>query len=172
MPKVAKVVDTEVPEENTAERIHQFSTGVRFTFKRIGTMLMYDAQAAIVDPDPPLMYVPGPGGKQRAVENYDQPQWKAILDRHAQERNFAVINAIIINGVRLVDPIPPDEEWYDDLSITLDLSGYMRNGELTESSRRFLYVKYVAVASPDDFSLLLRLANASDEDIQESVETF
>jgi len=160
-----------------AEKIHEFSTGVKVRFKPMSSMIVQRAQEAV--PMPPVFQqaVPGPNNSVRIVDN---PNHQDYVDRKREaeaSRGIKAIEAMILFSVELVNGLPKDNTWLDDLAMVTDLQKYQAvdvDGKVTMSdkAKKLLYVMNVAAVTGDDFGMIATNAVVTEGRVQEEVATF
>lgn len=145
------------------KEILTLSTGVRVKIKGVSASLIDDVTSRIPDPPIPKFFNEN---TQREEENPLDPSYAVALDRVQKERGSAAIDALILFGIELVDPMPDDSVWLPKLKLLaklrgIDLSVYDLGSPL---EKEFVYMRYVAVGS-DDLALLgARASNTPEED--------
>lgn len=85
--------------------------------------------------------------KNEDYENPNDPKYLQELAEANRQRGVAAMDAMVLFGVELVDGVPEDDKWIEQIKWlerqgTLDLSGYNLDDDL---DREFLYKRFVAV---------------------------
>jgi len=88
--------------------------GVTATLHAVAPSLIQDVQLRIEDPKVPVVYIEA---KERDEENPNDPSYLAAMDRAAQERNAAVMDALIMMGVELPEGFEVPPKWVKRLKI-------------------------------------------------------
>lgn len=129
--------------------------GVRATLKPVSPSLIQDVQARIPDPEVPVEWVPS---KEREEPNPASPAYIAGLERAAQQRAAAILDATIMMGVELEPGFEIPESWVRKLG----LLGIEFDGNDPEE-REFVFKKYHV--SNSVLILLSEMSGISQEDI-------
>lgn len=136
---VVEAAQEQVDVETDAVRV--LSTGVRVCLKSVSASLIDEVRARVKDPDVPEVY---DEEKDRKLRNPNDPAYLRALEEAEELRGRAATDAMIMFGVELIDPIPDDDGWIDQLAflgIEVDVSN--------KFAREFAYKKYIAVGTPD-----------------------
>lgn len=153
------------------------STGVRARLKSVSATLIDSVTSRIKDPAVPKVFM---AEKDREVSNPDDPDYQAALSEAGRQRGIAALDAIIMFGVELVDPVPAhlDDKakpagWYKKLVFMqkhgqLDLGEYDMDDEM---ERDFVYKRFVAV-SPQDIDRLNRMNRVTGEEVRRAEDSF
>ena len=153
-----------IPTANTPVML---STGIQAILKPVSATLIDSVTSKIIDPDPPTVY---DKDKEREFSNPDDPAYVNQLNANARLRGLAALDAMVMFGVELVDPIPADDQWVKKLRYMekrglLDLSEF----DLSEAmDREFVYKRLIAV-SPKDIDTLNKM-NRLGPEVQKVVE--
>lgn len=147
--EVKKTVVAENPAVETAKQqqggpedgITTLSTGIRVRLKAVSSSLVAEVMGKVKDPDVPIFH---DEEKDRDLPNPNDPGYLRALDDAETKRNQAATDAMLVFGVELVDPLPKNEDWIEELAflgIEVDNSSRL--------STEFAYKKYIAVGTPD-----------------------
>jgi hypothetical protein len=152
------------------ESVVTLSTGVRVRLHAVSGSLIEDVKEAIPFPEVPVVLIEV---KNRKEENPNDPEYIKGVEETRRKRANAVLDALLIFGLELLDGIPEDERWLKQLRYlekrgTLDLSGFDLDDEF---DREFLYKKYVAVAGAD-LDLLAPLQSLRPEEVARARRSF
>lgn len=148
---------TEARVKNAAKRVASgqgeqeevtLSTGVRVRLHPVSSSLVEEMKAAIPMPPVPVVYIEA---KDREEENPNDPRYIDAVEEVNRKRGDAILDALLIFGVELLDGLPEDKVWLKQLRLlerrgTLNLSGFDLEDDF---DLEFLYKKYVAVAGTD-----------------------
>jgi hypothetical protein len=150
--------------------IHTLSTGVRARLVPVAANLITDAQMRVKDPPVPWIKDEAKG---QEYENPQDPEYIRKCEEAQMKRLQAGIDVMILFGVELVDGLPEDEGWLNKLRYAeklghLDLSAYDLDDEL---ERRFIYKRYVAVASRD-YIEIGKLSGVGREEVKAALDSF
>lgn len=146
------------------------STGVRARLKSVSATLIDSVTSRIVDPPIPRVYIEEKG---REMANPDDPDYQAALAENQRLRGLAALDAIIMFGVELADPVPADGKWLERLRFMekrglLSLAEYNLDDPM---ELEFVYKRLVAV-SPADIERLNRMNRISPEDTRRVEDSF
>ena len=97
-----------VQREQDIDEIHVLSTGIRVKLSSVSGTLIDDLRAAIEDPPIPVVYI---DEKSREEENPNDPAYLAAVEEANRRRGVAMLDAIMIFGMELVDGMPKDDVW-------------------------------------------------------------
>ena len=161
-PDAAVEVAREQIEEEVVEEIVTLSTGVRAKFIPVAASLIQQVQAKIRDPDVPMETVEGKG--DRKFPNPGNPEYLRKVEEADSERALAAVDAMIMFGVELVDPIP-DNGWdkrlkYLEKRGLLDLTDFDLSDEM---DKEFLFKRLIAVASSDLMKIGIKAGISTEE---------
>jgi len=172
MSKDAKV--SEVPAVVVAEKISGksskddgivvLSTGVRAKISPVSASLIDEVTARVKDPVVPMWENPDKGRKE---PNPSDPLYLAALNEAERERGKAAMDALVMFGVELVDPIPDDEEWLDKLKFL----GVVEDEALSPMARAFAYKKFIAVSAVD-ISKITGMSGIDNQELEQAEATF
>lgn len=146
------------------------STGVRVKIHPVSATLIDAVQARIEDPSPPMAFIDEKG---REEPNYSDPKYLRAVERAGTDRVIAAMDALILFGVELIDGLPEDESWLNNLRLlerlgTLDLSDLDLDNKL---DAEFAYKRYVAM-SPQDIGTVAARTGLGEGDIAAAEATF
>lgn len=161
----------EVSLEDTVQA-HRLSTGVLVAARPMNSILIYDVQQQIQMPDVPLVQIKQ-RGEIKWVENPSDPDYSRRVEEVERKRNMAAMDVMIRLGIELVSPLPKDDEWLEELDGILDLGRYRNaDGDFSERTKKYLYLRYVAIRTQDDYAVISRIVMPSEEEVSEAIETF
>lgn len=151
-------------EAKTGAGVYVTRTGVRVRIQAFPEMLARRAVLAIKDPPVPTYWNED---KEREEKNPQDPDYLAALADAEQRRGDAGIDAALLFGVELIDPLPEDKRWIRKLAmlnILVDESDVM--------AVELAYLKYVAFSSSEDLATLTSSVGVSEAGIAEQAATF
>lgn len=124
------------------------STGIRARIRPVSAKLLDEVQQMVPQPPVPKQFIEEKG---REEENPLHPAYLRAIEEANHERGKRTTEALLLFGVELEAPIPPDEEWLPRLSYmakrgNLDLGEWDLHDPL---DRELLYKSFIAVATPD-----------------------
>lgn len=155
------------------------SNGVVLKLKAVPPLLVMDVQRRFVEPVPPKVrnFDKGEGDDAPLEENPSDPGYQRALNEHRQTVGEASNAIFIVRGTEIVS-IPDgvskveDPDWAEDIGefTGIDVPAVGRR-------RYYAWMKYVALASMDDFqNLLNRLTSLGgvtlESDVTAAEETF
>lgn len=158
-----------------AEQVYVLSSGVKFTTRPVPSLRIYAAQQAIPLPKPPLKQIKH-GGQTYVTEDLDNEIFRELYEEAQRKRNMAALDLIFRRGVKLLPgQLPQDDAWLRDLMIDLGdlLSPYLdENGNVYPEYKEYLYLRFVAVQSAEDFQTISNAVTLREEEVQAAVENF
>jgi hypothetical protein len=134
--------------QGDGESIVTLSTGVRVRLKAVSSTLVEEIKAAVPMPEVPKVWI---ADKEREEENPNDPRYVEAVERAMMARADATLDALILFGVELLDGLPEDDGWVQNLKM-LERLGHLDLGRFDlkdEFDRTFCYKRYVAVAGAD-----------------------
>lgn len=146
------------------------STGVRVKLHPVASNLVDDLKLAVEDPPVPMVYIESKG---REEENPNDPQYLLDLERANAKRGEAIIEAVYLFGIELVDGLPEDTDWLKRLCLLekrghLSLDGFDLDDDF---DLEFLYKKYYAVAR-EDLNLVVMLCRLPVQEVVRASRRF
>jgi len=162
---------TDVAKNATAtDNIVMLPDGRRGKIVPVSMSLIDAVSNRMTPPDPPVVFIEDKG---REEPNPADPQYIRAMDQFERDRGIAVMDAMVMFGLELLDGIPPDEEWLPKLKFmakrgTLNLDDYDLNDEV---EREFAY-KRLIVTPP---WLIEKISNASgmtQEEVDRAEDSF
>ena len=139
------------------------STGARAKIHSVSASLVDQVSARVKDPEVPMWFNEK---KDREEPNPSDPNYLRALDDVSRERGLAAMDALIMFGVELVDPMPEDDLWIRKLALV----GIKIDPE-DELEKEFMYKKYIAVGA-EDVTLVTDKSGMSAEAVAEADRTF
>lgn len=165
--------DNKVPAVELAKRernqdggdIKTLSTGVRVRVLDVPPFLIDDARAMVKYPSVPMWYNEN---KEREEENPNDPNYIKQCEEVDRQRGIAVFDALVMFGTELIDGLPGDTKWIRQLEIlnrrgNIDLSAYDLEDDI---DLEFLYKKYVALRTKDDFAIIGAPSEIKAEEVE------
>ncbi len=158
------VIDVARSEQDTdSDGIVTFSTGVRVKLHPVKASLISKVTAKIKDPRVPTWYNKAKGRDER---NPNDPAYLRDVERAAQERGNAAMDAMAMFGIELVDGLPEDTDWITKLRL---LSITFNADDPIECE---FYYKIYEVIGNDDWPLVSAQSGISQEDIAQAEKSF
>jgi hypothetical protein len=136
----------------------------------VSASLIDEVTSRVKDPEIPMWHNDDKG---RDEPNPSDPVYVRELADIERQRGIAALDAMIMFGVKLVDGVPEDERWLDNLKFMemqglLDLESYNLDDELT---REFLYKRFIAVDTPL-ITLISEVSGMTGEEIEQAQKSF
>jgi hypothetical protein len=168
--KAAVEVAKEIAQEQPSSTIRTLTSGVRVRLATVSTALLDEVTNRIKDPDVPLWRNEDKG---RDEPNPLDPKYVRDLAEANRQRGIAVMDALVMFGVELVDGIPSDDSWLTKLRYLekrgqVDLSSYDLNDPF---DLEFLYKRFIAVDN-DTLTAISRLSSFTEEDVEKAENSF
>jgi hypothetical protein len=137
--EVAKEVATQTGSSQTVTT----QTGVRVRLTPVSTAIIEEVSSRVLDPEVPMWHNET---KDRDEPNPDDPKYIKGMDRANRERGMAVMDAMVMFGLELVDGLPENSDWLKKLKFMekrgqVDLSSYDLEDPF---DLEFLYKRYIA----------------------------
>lgn len=171
--KIEKSPAVVVAQEQRHDKddIYVLSSGVRVRFHTVSLSLIEEITSRIKYPPIPEIMDEDKG---RTIPNPMEPAYIAACDEADTERGRAVMDAMVLFGVELVDGVPDNDTWIKKLLILqklrgLNLSAYDLSDPL---EAEFVYVRFVALGTNDMDILRENTVLMSEEDVVAAEETF
>ena len=168
---MSKSVAVDAAHEIKGTDVITLSTGVRARLVPVATGLLDDVQSRIKDPRVPIWKNPEKEGVEE--ENFSDPAYIEALGEARKKRGEAMMEAMLLFGVELIDPVPADEEWLPKLRLMerrgmLDLGGYDVTDPL---EREFIYKRWIAVAG-GDYRKLTEVCGLTSAGVEAAEDSF
>lgn len=163
-------VAKEIAQENASDHIRTLASGVRVRLSTVSTALLDEVTNKIKDPEVPIWRNEDKG---RDEPNPLDPTYLRDLAEANRTRGIAVMDALVMFGVELVDGLPSDESWLTKLRYLekrgqVDLSSYDLKDPF---DLEFLYKRFIAVDN-DTLTAIGRLSSFNEEDIDKAENSF
>jgi len=151
-----------VARQQQTDDIIVLSTGYRARIVPVAPTLLQQVSAQFKEPPVPTWHNPDKG---RDEPNPNDPDYLRTVQEVNEQRGLAVMDALILFGVELVDPIPEDgwENKLRYLGIEVDTNDPL--------ARELAFKKYVAVGNADLMEITRR-AGITEEAVQEAAQMF
>lgn len=154
-----------------SERV-TLSSGVVLECRPVNAFIIDAAMAKVKRPTVPTQYIESKG---RVEDNPMHPDYLAAMEEYPKLRGEAAMNAFIVFGVKVISvpkdvPAVEDNGWSEGLEavgLTIAPAGQARFRD---------WVQYVAIQSPDDYTLLAdtikRVSGTPEEEVTRAAESF
>jgi hypothetical protein len=146
------------------------STGYRATIRPVSAQLLDSAMSRIKDPPVPEIYLEEKG---RSEPNPNDPAYLKEVEEANHRRSMASVDVMILMGVQLIDPVPPESEWLIPLQQLerlglFDLSPYDLQ---LQQDCEFVFKRFVAVGN-EDLKLITAKMGITEADIKAAEASF
>ena len=146
------------------------STGHRARLVPVATSLIETVRTQVKDPPVPMWTNPD---KDREEENPNDPAYiRALVEAH-DRRTAAVMDALMLFGVELLDGVPKDDGWLNNLRL-LERHGQLDLGDLDLDDpldRAFAFKKFIAISS-EDYTAVMELSGVTASGVAAQAEMF
>ena len=149
--------------------------GVRVQFSQISLSIFDEINRIFTDPKPPMCEIveKSEPGKPYMEENPNDPDYQQALRDMARDRGNAIIDAVIILGCDLLDPLP-DNGWLKKLQYVVKITGApdLTDFDLDDPmDLEFVFKKFYAIGK-DGLDNLLRSTGVTEEGIEDAIASF
>jgi len=160
----------DIAENMQQDEIVTLPNGIRVRFRSVAPDLLRKVQSDPEMADPSVPMVPHPNDEERLTENPYDPEYKKACRVAAEKRTDAVMQAMVLLGVELVDGIPGDDEWLDDFVFlgVIDKSDAANAGK---KLKEIWYKRFVALDATG-FDLLQKRMGLNEEMVANSRKIF
>lgn len=168
----AEQLALEVKEEvikKAQDDIVTLASGHRIRYRPVPLNTVRAVQAKVIDPPVPMG--PHPDDSTRMIPNPMSGEHHEALRVKAEERLEATLNVLFLLGLELIDPLPSDEVWLNEL-ILLELVKTEEAESASALQKELWYKKYVIAADADVFDRLTGLLGVSKEGIAQARAAF
>lgn len=153
------------------QEVFELPGTVRFRITPVSIQLIQDVEATIEEPQPPMWANPEKDGREEP--NPSDPEYLRARARATRQRNIAVMDAMVMMGVELVEGLPEDDSWLDKIKQLekrkmLSLESFDLDDPI---DREFLYKRYV-IANGEVIELISKAAGVSEEAVREAEASF
>lgn len=150
--------------------VHLAADGTAIRLVPVSTSLLEEVRKRVPDPEVPTVYI---ADKDRHEENPNDPGYLRAMRDAEDKRNAAIMDAIILFGIELVDGLPENDSWLKKLRYMeklgeLDLAQFDLDDEL---DLEFLYKRYIA-ASATLMMEVSKLSGITQEEVLEAEKPF
>lgn len=127
------------------EEIYAFDDGNRVKLTSIPAAVIDNVVSRIKMPEVPMVRLPD---YDRDEPNPNDPAYLLAVQETERKRGGAMIDAVVMFGIQLVDGMPTTDEWLNKLRFMVDhgimsMEGYDLN-KLTPVEKEFVYKRYSA----------------------------
>jgi len=166
-----KTAASEVKAERakkSKDKIRTLSSGYRVRMKSVAANIIREVQLKIKDPVVPTF--PHPNDPELTVENPSHPDYLVAKQDVVDQRSTAAMDAMILFGLDLLDPIPEENEWLEKLSFM----GLIDEKDLESINgyQRELYFKKFVVADATVVTQIAQMSGVTQEMIAEARDSF
>ena len=159
-----------IAEDSSGPEIFILSTGIRAIIRPVSSSLLDSISSNIVEPEIPMFMNEDKG---RQEPNESDPNYLKELQAVTRSKGLAAVDAVVMFGVELVDDLPADGAWLENLQFMetlghIDLNDYdLENKKTLE----YLYKRFVCVTQ-DDIKEIMFLSTPSDAGTLQAVKKF
>jgi hypothetical protein len=168
------VIDTAKEQSNNGveqDGITTLKSGIRVRFKPVPPYTINAVQSKIKDPVVPMVpHTDAPNDPTKRIPNPVHPHYLEEKRNVQQKRVDASMNAMVLFGVELVDPLPGDDTWLKNL-IYLDVIDEKEISAIDEISKELYYKKYV-VLDGEMLDQLRKHAGVTEEQVAAAMKSF
>lgn len=163
-------VAKEVAAQEGSSQIVTTPSGVRVRLMPVSTALIEEVSGRITDPEVPMWHN---SVKDRDEPNPDDPNYLKLVEKTNRARGVAVMDALVMFGLELVDGVPEDTSWLKKLRFLekrgqVDLSMYDTEDPF---DLEFLYKRFIA-ADNDIITRISQISTLTPEAIEKAEENF
>lgn len=147
-------------------------SGARIRVGRVPQILVSDAVSRVDPPEIPMWWNED---KQRNEPNPNSPSYLREVELYEKDQSQAAIDACILWGVELLDPVPDPATWLPKIKFMakrghLSIDGYDLDDPL---ELEFLYKRYVAVDADEIGELMKEMVEGvTPEDLAKARDSF
>lgn len=157
--------------------IHVLSSGVKVRFKPVNSMTIQRAGDSVAIPAVYEQAITQPNGAVRYVQNPNHPDYQKKIDEAEKERSLKSLEAMVLFGVELVDDLPADDEWLEDLRMVMDLDKYYhQNGDgkptIGKKAKVMLYIIHHGAKTAADYKLIADNISVTEAAVQDQQRSF
>lgn len=158
----------DVADEKQQNEIVTLPNGVRVRFHFVAPDLLRKVQDGIEDP--PVPKFPNPDDPEREIENPTHPEYLKAKRLANQKRIDAVLQAAMLFGIELIDGLPEDDEWIDNL-VFLNLISKEDVIGASNKLKEIWYKRFVAIDAKG-FDILQEKMGLNQEDVARARKSF
>lgn len=149
--------------------------GVKVRFKQVPLAILDAISQKFRIPDPPMVEIEEKSepGNPWMEENPNDPDYHIAVEQMNRDRGTALIDAMTIMGVELVDPVP-DTGWLDELAYVKKITGIpdLTDYDLEDPTElEFVYKKFYAIGR-DGMEVVMRETGVTEEGIDNALDSF
>ena len=155
--------------QGPTDDIKILSTGIRVRLKPVAPSLIADISGSVKYPSVPIFT----DESGREMDNPMHPDYIRDIDAADAKRASLVMEAMVMFAFELVDGLPEDTSWLEQLALlerrgVISLKGIDVKNRLDQE---FLYKKYIAVGQ-EDIRLAGSVTGIRSEDVESASESF
>lgn len=170
--RLNEAVETKKQINKSASNKFTTSDSVEVTLFPVGSYVVREAQLKIPKPKVPLVPHPNdPNDPTKCIENPNDPEYLAALDKYDAEMERVSVDAMTVFGIE-IDHVPDPEKWLRKLKFMELISEQeIQRAKSDNDYLEFVYKRYFVATA----EVLMRIASMSglrQEDIQTAVDSF
>lgn len=152
------------------DRSLTLANGIRVKLHPVAANVMIDAQGRIPDPEMRTFIDPTTGKDE---PNPGSPKYIQELTEVTRLRAQASMDALLLFGLELLDPIPEENDWLDKLKFMRFITDDEHRTAIGEDSfLRELYYKKYMVMDANTLSEIMSLAGVTPEMVAQARKSF
>jgi hypothetical protein len=151
--------------------IRTTTSGYRVRYRPVGVGLMQKVSSGIPDPIIPTIPHPNfPDDESKMIENPMDPKYREKLRKVQAQREEAMLNALFLRSIELIDGLPEDREWLEDLVFL----GVLTQKEIDEATPKHfeLWFKKHVVADMETQNHIMKSMGLTERMVAEARDTF
>lgn len=152
-----------VARERQQDAVRIMSSGVRVRIVPVSATLVDECMHRIPLPQVPMWHNPE---SEREEPNPNDPAYVYALQLATRDRGVASLDAVLMFGVALVDPLP-EGPWLKKLQMLGLLTP-----DADELEIEFAYKKFCAVISQQDIMLVMTSTGVTEQQVADATESF
>lgn len=146
------------------------ASGVRARIRPVSAKLLDAVARTVPEPEVPKQFVESVG---REEENPLHPAYLRAIEEANHLRGTRTTEALMLFGVDLLDPIPPDEEWLPKLRYLegrgmLNLEDYDFSDQ---TEKELCYKSFIAITGPD-LVLVTMASGLTEQEVADAEDSF
>jgi hypothetical protein len=155
-----------------ADNIYTSKGGIRVRIHTINQLLIEEAVNELQEPKVPVIIDEDKG---YTIENPDSPQYKRDMEAFERKQYMATLDAALLWGIELLDPIPDDDTWIKKLRFfskrnpQVNIDQYDMDEPI---EREFVYKKFVAINTDELVNLMDMIVEGVSEEDKEKARNF
>jgi len=151
--------------------------GHRVRFEQVPLAILEEITDRFPDPKPPLVIIEGKeneDGTPYKERNPNDPDYAVQVQENSRKRGLAMMDAMVIMGVELLDKVPADEKWMPKLLFNAKMTGApdLSKYDLEDPMEREFVFKRFFLISAKDMEVIGRATGVTEEGIESAMDSF